>query len=113
VETKPFSDIAYEQFLAEEKLMGSRCKKCGAVFVPPRPICIKCYGDNIEWLEMRGSGKLCAFTCIAVGPPSMIEEGYTRDLKPSRSECLSRRSSCVAVKAVFGRLSWRLSQRRE
>jgi len=79
VETKPFSDIAYEQFLAEEKLMGSRCKKCGAVFVPPRPICIKCYGDNIEWLEMRGSGKLCAFTCIAVGPPSMIEEGYTRE----------------------------------
>jgi len=27
---------------------------------------------------MKGMGKLSAFTCIAVGPPSMIEEGYDR-----------------------------------
>jgi len=32
----------------------------------------------MEWAEMKGKGKLVAFTCIAVGPPSMIEEGYDR-----------------------------------
>jgi len=32
----------------------------------------------MEWVEMKGKGKLVAFTCIAVGPPFMIEEGYDR-----------------------------------
>ena len=79
MEGRPFSDIAYEQFLSEEKLMGSRCKGCGALFVPPRPICIQCHGSEMEWVEMEGKGELRAFTCIAVVPPSMMGEGYGRD----------------------------------
>ncbi len=78
MEQRPFNDISYEQFLNEEKLMGSRCKKCGTLFVPPRSICIKCYGTEMEWVEMKGKGKLAAFTCISVGPPFMIAEGYDR-----------------------------------
>jgi uncharacterized OB-fold protein len=78
MEKRPFNDIAYEQFLNEEKLMGSRCQKCGALFVPPRPICIKCYANKMEWIETKGNGKLVAFTCIAIGPPFMIKEGYDR-----------------------------------
>ena len=27
---------------------------------------------------MKGKGKLAAFTCIAVGPPFMVAEGYDR-----------------------------------
>jgi uncharacterized OB-fold protein len=78
MEQRPFNDISYEQFLNEEKLMGSRCKKCGALFVPLRSICIKCYATEMEWVEMKGKGKLAAFTCISVGPPFMIAEGYDR-----------------------------------
>lgn len=78
MEEKHFSDISYEQFLNEEKLMGSRCKQCGASYVPPRPICIKCYASEMEWVQTKGKGKLAAFTCIAVGPPFMMEEGYDR-----------------------------------
>jgi len=78
MEERPFSDISYEQFLNEEKLMGSKCKKCGALFVPPRSICIKCHGTEMQWVEMKGKGQLVAFTCIAVGTPFMIEEGYDR-----------------------------------
>lgn len=78
MEGRPFNDISYERFLNEEKLMGSRCLKCGAVFVPPRSICIKCHGSDMEWAEMKGKGKLAAFTCIAVGPPLMAGEGYDR-----------------------------------
>jgi uncharacterized OB-fold protein len=33
----------------------------------------------MEWVMMKGTGTLRAFTCIAVGPPSMQEEGYGRD----------------------------------
>jgi uncharacterized OB-fold protein len=27
---------------------------------------------------MKGNGELAAFTCIAIGPPFMIKEGYDR-----------------------------------
>ena len=75
---RQFSDISFEKFLNEEQLMGSRCKKCNALFTPPRSICIKCYESDMEWVEMKGTGKLAAFTCITVGPPFMIEEGFDR-----------------------------------
>lgn len=78
MEERPFSDISYEQFLNEEKLMGTRCKKCGTLFAPPRPICTKCHSQELEWTRMKGNGKLAAFTCIAVAPPFMVEEGYDR-----------------------------------
>jgi len=78
MEQRTFNDISYEQFLKEEKLMGSRCKDCGALFVPPRSICIKCYSSEMEWVEMKGEGRLAAFTCITVAPPFMMAEGYDR-----------------------------------
>ena len=78
MEEMPFNDVSYNQFLNKEKLMGSKCRSCGEIFLPPRPICIKCHGTDMEWVEMEGRGDLCAFTCIAIGPPFMIEEGYNR-----------------------------------
>ena len=75
---RPFSDISYGQFLNEEKIMGTKCKECDALFAPPRPICIKCHSSEMDWVEMKGEGKLSAFTCIAVGPPFMIAQGYSR-----------------------------------
>ena len=78
MEERPFSDTAFEKYLSEEKLMGSRCAQCSALYVPPRPICIKCQGDSLTWAEMSGSGKLAAFTCISIGPSFMIAEGYNR-----------------------------------
>lgn len=79
MEERPFTDLSYEQFLNEEKIMGCKCKKCQALYLPPRPICIKCFGDEMEWVEMKGNGKLAAFTCISVGPAFMIEEGFSRE----------------------------------
>jgi uncharacterized OB-fold protein len=32
----------------------------------------------MEWVEMKGKGKLAAFTAIYVGPPSMVAEGFNR-----------------------------------
>jgi uncharacterized OB-fold protein len=76
---RPFSDIAFEAYLTEEKLMGSRCAKCGALFVPPRPICLDCRAVDMQWVELSGRGNLAAFTCIAIGPAFMRAEGYDRN----------------------------------
>ena len=78
MEERPFSDIAYEQYLKEERLMGSRCQACDARYVPPRSICVKCFSSDMEWVEMKGKGRLAAFTCITVAPPFMIAQGYNR-----------------------------------
>jgi uncharacterized protein len=78
MQDRAFSDIVYNQFLAEEKLMGSKCEHCGALYVPPRPICIKCHTADMQWAQMKGRGKLAAFTCIGIGPAFMTAEGYNR-----------------------------------
>lgn len=78
MEERPISTISFNQFLNEEKLMGSKCKKCSVLYLPPRPICLKCFSRDMEWVEMKGKGKLLTFTSIYVGTPSMIKEGYDR-----------------------------------
>lgn len=59
--------------------MGSLCKKCGAKALPPRPICISCFGQQMEWMEIKGEGKLAAFTGIVVAPPFMAKEGFGKN----------------------------------
>ncbi len=79
MEDRPFTDASFEQFLNEEKIMGSRCKKCQALYLPPRPVCIKCGGGDMEWAEITGKGRLAAFTGIGIGPSFMSAEGYDRN----------------------------------
>ena len=76
---KPFNDHSYEQFLNEWKIMGSKCKKCGALSIPPRPLCVSCFGSQMEWVQFKGDGKLAAFTSIVVAPPAMAKEGFGRN----------------------------------
>ena len=73
-----FYSMAYHKFLDERKLMGSKCKKCGSISVPPKPFCPECCSD-MELVEMKGKGKLAAYTVVAVGAPLMVEEGYGRE----------------------------------
>ena len=79
MEDKPFTDASFEKFLNEEKIMGSRCQRCQALYLPPRPICVKCAGSDMAWAEIEGRGRLAAFTCISVGPAFMSAEGYDRN----------------------------------
>src|SRR4030042_1612717 len=76
---RPFNDNSYEQFLNEEKLMGSKCKKCGALALPPRLIVVTCSGSHMEWVQFKGVGKLAAFTDIFVAPLPLEKSGYGRN----------------------------------
>ena len=59
--------------------MGSRCQSCGALHLPPRALCPACYGDEMEWEQISGKGKLVAFTTVHIAPTAMIEAGYGRE----------------------------------
>ena len=75
---RPFSAAAFDQYIAEHKLMASSCAKCSGIYVPPRAICPKCQSEELEWVETSGKGKLAAFTVILSGPTFMIEQGFDR-----------------------------------
>ena len=59
--------------------MGSKCLNCRAIYIPPRPICPKCRGRKAELVELKGKGKIAAYTVVTVGLPMMVEEGHDRD----------------------------------
>lgn len=77
--TATITAASYEQFLSEKKIMASKCTKCGTLHLPPRPICPDCGGEEMEWEEVEGKGKLAAYTVIGVGPMPMLNAGYDRD----------------------------------
>ena len=74
-----FTSDSFDKFLKEKKLMGSHCPHCYADYLPPRPICPQCFGDQLEWKEFKGKAKLAAFTAIYIAPTKMIEAGYGRN----------------------------------
>lgn len=78
IDTREFNAASFNKFLSEKKLMASQCKKCKAIYLPPRPLCTSCYNSEMEWIELQGRGTLTAYTVIAVGPTFMVEEGYDR-----------------------------------
>jgi uncharacterized OB-fold protein len=76
--SRPFSADSFNQFLAEHKLMGSRCTNCKTLYLPPRAICPRCHKDNLEWVEMSGKGTLAAYTSIYIAPTFMLDQGFDR-----------------------------------
>jgi len=73
-----FTSAEFYRYLQNKKFMGTRCNACQKVYLPPRPICIKCFSDDMSWIELSGRGTLQAFTSITVGPSFMIEAGFDR-----------------------------------
>lgn len=73
-----FTHAAYSGFLNEHKLFGSRDKKSGAVFLPPRPLNPQNFSADMEWLEFSGKGTLVAYSIIYIAPTAMVEAGFDR-----------------------------------
>lgn len=68
-ETNPFTIEGFYKFVSEGKLMAAKCSKCGAMLLPPRPLCTKCFSTDFEWIELSGRGELLSYTVIHVSPP--------------------------------------------
>ncbi len=84
--------------LEQGKIMGTKCKKCGLQFFPPRADCYKCLSSDVEWFEVKGTGKLMTYSKLQYGPV-----GFEGDLP-----------YCIAVLdyggyKVFGRIDKELA----
>lgn len=79
INQRPFTAASFNQFLAEQRLMGSQCGQCGRKYLPPRAICLDCHTDGMNWIELAGEGVISAFTAVYVGPTFMCEQGFGRD----------------------------------
>ncbi len=57
----------YNEALKQDKILGLKCKDCGALTVPPKMACRQCAGMDLEVVEVKGSGKIRTFTTVFVG----------------------------------------------
>lgn len=69
--TKTNDFIAY---LENGRVMGTRCADCGLRFFPPRADCYKCLTGNMEWFEIRGTGKLVTYSRLQFAPIGFQED---------------------------------------
>jgi len=67
-ETSPFTIEQFYKFISEKRLMAARCRECGSIFLPPRPICKSCFSTDLMWVQLKTRGKLVAYTIIYVAP---------------------------------------------
>ncbi|MGQ9530119.1 MAG: Zn-ribbon domain-containing OB-fold protein [Candidatus Bathycorpusculaceae bacterium] len=65
----PLTVEQFYKYILQGKLMGGKCKKCGKIHLPPRPLCNNCLSTNFEWIELPKNGKLLTYTIIHVAPP--------------------------------------------
>jgi uncharacterized OB-fold protein len=73
-----FTSTAHYKALGDHKLVASRCKSCGKLYFPARPMCPECHGKDMEAIELSGKGKLAAYSVIYIATTAMIQAGFDR-----------------------------------
>jgi uncharacterized OB-fold protein len=75
--TQPFQTKAGKFFegLRQNKLMGTKCGKCGTNYFPPRVDCPKDLNEDMEWVTYRGEGELVTYTVNTTPPESFSKYG--------------------------------------
>ncbi|MEM0215431.1 MAG: Zn-ribbon domain-containing OB-fold protein [Archaeoglobaceae archaeon] len=64
--------------LKEGKLIGLKCKDCGAITCPPKNTCNKCSSRNLERVLLSGKGVIKSYTVTYIAPMGYEKEApYT------------------------------------
>jgi len=68
----------FVNYLKQDKVMATKCKKCGASYFPPKMDCPKCLTSDVEWFEIKSNGKLITYTTVNYGPSGFEDKApYT------------------------------------
>jgi hypothetical protein len=57
----------YNEALKQNRILGLKCKACGALTVPPKMTCRQCGSFDMEVVEVKTTGKIRTFTTVFVG----------------------------------------------
>ena len=57
--TQPFWDAA-----KEDRLVAPRCMTCGTFRLPPAPFCWVCQAQEVDWVELPGTGTVYTYTVV-------------------------------------------------
>jgi uncharacterized OB-fold protein len=57
----------YNEALKQNKILGLKCKACGALTVPPKMACRQCGSMDMEVVDVKTNGKIRTFTTVFVG----------------------------------------------
>jgi len=60
--------------LEQGNVSGTRCKNCGMMFFPPRADCSKCLSSDMEWFDVKGTGKLLTYSKLKYAPIGFEED---------------------------------------
>lgn len=66
-------DSPFFRGLAEGKLRGSVCSKCGYRFATPRAYCMEC-GAKTEWFDLPLTGRVHTWTTCYFGSEAFLKE---------------------------------------
>ncbi len=58
--------------LKEGKVYATRCPVKNIYYFPPQADCPACMDENVEWVEIKGNGRLLTYTMINVKPVSYM-----------------------------------------
>ena len=64
----------YNEALQQNRLLGLKCRSCGAITVPPKMVCRQCTGSELDVIELKGSGKIRTFTTVNVASEGLEDE---------------------------------------
>lgn len=64
----------YDEALRQNRLLGLKCRSCGAITVPPKIVCRQCTGSELDVVELKGSGKIRTFTTVNVASEGREDE---------------------------------------
>jgi uncharacterized OB-fold protein len=73
----PFPDDvtgAFWEATRENKLLIQQCGDCGEHQFFPQSYCRNCLGENLDWIEASGKGKVYTFTIVNRPPTARFDE---------------------------------------
>lgn len=56
------------------KLLVPKCRNCGKKHFYPRRWCPECAGEEFDWVELSGKGKIYSFTEVKAGAAPEFEQ---------------------------------------
>lgn len=76
--SSPFTLPGFFAALADERVLGSVCRDCAGIHVPPRPTCPDCGGRDVVAEDQPRTGRVVSHTEVRVPPAAFADEApYT------------------------------------